>query len=271
MTDNIIHQSAIVHSSARIGAGVSIGPFTIVEGDVRIGEGTEIESHVLLASGTRIGRNCRISHGAVLGTPPQDLKFGGEESELEVGDRTRIREFATLNRGTAHGHKLTKVGSDCMLMAYSHVAHDCTLGDNVIMANAVNLAGHVQIEDWVTVGGMTAVHQFVSIGRHTFIGGMARITQDVPPYALIAGIPIGYHGPNSIGLKRRGFSVTQIRTIRKVYGILYRSNLNIKQAVEEINSEIEMTEEVKVILDFIANSKRGITGIGVADGGPASD
>jgi UDP-N-acetylglucosamine acyltransferase len=258
-----IHPTALIDPSADLSDDVSVGPFTIIEGDVTIGGGTSVASNVLIASGARIGANCKIAHGAVLSTPPQDLKFGGEKSLLEIGDRTVIREYATLNRGTAHGQCLTKVGSDCMLMAYSHVAHDCFLGDSVIMANSVNLAGHTHIQDFVTVGGLTAVHQFVTIGAYAFVGGMARVTQDIPPYALVAGIPIGYHGPNSIGLRRKGFSAETIRTIRRTYSILYRQGMNVKQALAGIEAEIELTPEVIRILDFVKASKRGITGVGV--------
>lgn len=263
MGRTLIHSTAIVDPKAELGDDVVIGAFTIIEPDVVIGRGTIIASNVLIASGTRVGEECRISHGAVLGTTPQDLKFGGERSELHIGDRTVLREYCTLNRGTKHGHLVTEVGSDCMLMAYSHVAHDCSLGDNVIMANSVNLAGHVHIADWASIGGMTAVHQFVQIGAHTFVGGMARITQDVPPFIRAAKEPVRYFGPNSIGLKRRGFNSDQIHSIRQAYKLLYRSGNNVRQGVQAILENIEKTSEVLSILDFIGKSKRGLIGIGV--------
>lgn len=256
-----IHHSAIVHPQARIGDGVRIGPFTVVEADVSIGEGTRVDSHVLIASGTRIGRDCWIAHGAVLGTIPQDLKFGGEESELMVGDRTVIREYATLNRGTSHGHRQTWVGSDCMLMAYTHVAHDCWVGDHVIIANSVQMAGHVTIEDWASVGGMTAIHQFCRIGAHAFVGGRARVTKDIPPFILAAGEPLGYYGPNSIGLRRRGFTSQQLSVIRQAYRLIYRSHYNLSEAIARIKESMNSSPEVETILQFISNSRRGIVGL----------
>ncbi len=263
MKDIKIHPTAIIDPRSEIAENVSIGPFTIIEADVRIGKGTTIASNVLVASGTRIGENCQIFNGVVMGTVPQDLKFGGEESELSIGDRTVIREFCTLNRGTRHGHLHTKVGSDCMLMAYAHIAHDCYLGDNVILANSVNLAGHVSIGDWAAVGGVTGIHQFVKIGIHAFVGGMARVSQDIPPYIRAAKEPIRYFGPNSIGLRRRGFSSSQVQAIKKAYQILFRSGLNVKQGVEAIKDRLEITPEIEVILNFIQSSKRGLIGIGV--------
>ncbi len=263
MENMVIHPTALIDPKSEIGDKVSIGPFTIVEANVRIGNGTTIASNVLLAAGTRIGADCRIFNGAVLGTIPQDLKFGGEESELSVGDRTIIREFCTLNRGTRHGHLNTKVGSDCMLMAYAHVAHDCSLGNGVIMANSVNLAGHVDIGDGASIGGMSAVHQFVKIGMHAFIGGMARISQDIPPFIRAAKEPLRYFGPNSIGLRRKGFTNSQIQSIKSAYRLLYRSGYNVKQGVQAIKDQLDMTPEVEEILRFIEHSKRGLIGIGV--------
>lgn len=264
---NQIHPTAIIDPKAELAGEVEVGPFSIIEENVRIGRGTKVASNVLLASGTRLGEGCSVSHGAVLGTKPQDIKFGGEESELVIGDRTLIREYATLNRGTAHGHSVTQVGSDCMLMAYSHVAHDCSLGNNVILVNCVQLAGHVEVADWVSIGGMTVVHQFVKIGCHAYVGGRSRVAQDIPPYALVGGEPIGVHGPNAIGLKRRGFKPDQIRGIKRAFNTIYRSKLNLSQAVAELNAESEIPEEVQIILDFIARSKRGLTGLGGTDSG----
>jgi len=264
---NKIHPTAIVGSKAELGLDVEVGPFSIIEDDVRIGSGSVIASSVLVAAGTRLGSGCKVSHGAVLGTAPQDLKFGGEATELVIGDNTVIREYATLNRGTAAGHKVTKVGANCMLMAYTHVAHDCSLGDNVIFTNNVSLAGHVEVEDWVSIGGFTVIHQFVKVGRHSYLGGRCRVTQDIPPFILTSGEPMGYYGPNSIGLRRRGFSNEQIHSIKEAYRYIYRSKLNLKQAVEAIKSEVEQTEEVKQILDFIARAKRGLSGLGVENQG----
>ncbi len=271
MASLLIHPTAIVDPGSIIGDNVSIGPFSIIEPNTKIGHGTTIASHVLVSAGTRLGEDCRVSKGAVLGTTPQDLKFGGEESELLVGDRTVIREFCTLNRGTRHGQLQTRVGSDCMLMAYVHVAHDCCLGNSVIMANSVNLAGHVTIGDWATIGGATAIHQFVKIGIHTFVGGMSRVSQDIPPYIRAAKEPLSYFGPNSIGLRRRGFVSSQLQAIKGAYNLLYRSGLNVKQGVEAIKEKLEITPEVQEILDFIDSSKRGLIGIGVTGESPIID
>jgi UDP-N-acetylglucosamine acyltransferase len=197
--------------------------------------------------------------GAVLGTIPQDLKFGGEETTLEIGERTTIREYATLNRGTKDRWKTT-IGSDCLLMAYSHVAHDCAIGNHCILANAVNLAGHVVIEDWASIGGMVAVHQFVHIGQHCFIGGAYRVTKDVPPYILAVGEPMTYGGLNSVGLSRRGFSEQAIAALKRAYKLLYKSKLNVRQAIKRIREESELTPEVQNVLAFIEKSERGIIG-----------
>lgn len=255
-----VHKSSVVSEEAKIASDVVIGPFSVVERDVDIAEKTIIHSGALIASGARVGSNCSIFHGAVLATVPQDIKFGGEDSLLIVGDNCIIREFATLNRGTRHGGGVTRVGSNCMLMAYSHIAHDCQLGNNVIIANAVNMGGHVEINDFVSVGGMTVIHQFVKIGAYAFIGGKARISQDVPPYILTTGEEAKYYGPNAIGLRRRGFSSEQIETIKRTYNYIYRSKLNLKQAVSAIRSEMEVIDEVAVILDFIEKSERGLAG-----------
>lgn len=255
-----IHPSAIIDSGADLAHGVEIGAYSVVEADVIIDESCRIDTHVLVKSGTRIGSSCHVFKGAVLGTIPQDLKFGNEASELVVGDRTVIREFCTLNRGTRHGGSRTVVGSDCLIMAYAHVAHDCIIGDNCIIANAANMAGHVHVEDYVCISGLCAIHQFVKIGKYSYIGGLARVTQDVPPYILTTGSELKYFGPNRIGLKRRGFSDEQISTIKKAYRYIYRSKLNLAQAVSAIKSEMEITEEIAAILQFIEQSERGIAG-----------
>jgi len=254
-----IHPQALIEPGVELGVGVEVGPFSVIETGARIGDGCRIASHVLIKSAARLGKECRVFKGAVVGTEPQDLKFGNEVTELIVGDRTTIREFATLNRGTAHGHNRTTVGSDCLLMAYSHVAHDCIVGNSVILANCVTMAGHVTIGDFVNISGMTAIHQFVRIGCYAYIGGLSRINQDVPPYALISGIPPLYYGPNSIGLRRHGFSTDRILMIKRAYGYIYKSGLNLTQAIDAIKSELEPTDEVKVILDFIAKSERGLS------------
>jgi UDP-N-acetylglucosamine acyltransferase len=253
-----IHPSAIVDPDAELGKGVSVGPWSIVGPKVRIGPGTEIRSHVLIEKNTTIGADCQIHQGAVLGTDPQDLKYRGEETSLMVGDRTVIREYATVNRGTAE-LKQTNVGSDCLLMAYSHVAHDCQIGNNVVLSNAVNMAGHVFIEDWAIVGGLTAIHQFVRIGAHAFLGGACRTSQDVPPYTRAAGSPIKLYGLNSVGLERRGFSPEVRQALKRAYRIIFQSSLPLTQAVEQAQAECEELPEVLHFISFIRNSKRGVT------------
>ena len=252
-----MHPSAIVGPEAELGEGVSVGPFSIVEDGVVIGARTRIASCVLVARGTRLGEACEIHHGAVVGTAPQDLKFEGEETTLDVGDRTVIREFATLNRGTKHRWK-TVVGNDCLLMAYAHVAHDCLLGDHVIMANSVGLGGHVTIEDYVILGAFAKVHQFARIGRHGFVGAGFRVSKDVAPYIKAAGDPLKPAGLNTIGLKRRGFSPEVLAVLARAYRILFRSGLNTSQALERMREELEPTEEVKALIRFIEESERGI-------------
>jgi UDP-N-acetylglucosamine acyltransferase len=252
-----IHPSAIVHPSAKLAGDVTVGPFSIIHEAAEIGEGTQIASHVLIDAGTIIGKDCKIHHGAVLGTLPQDLKFEGEKTYLTIGDGTVIREYATLNRGT-HWRGKTVVGKNCFIMIYAHVAHDCLVGDHVILANSANLAGHVEIGDFVSIGGVVPVHQFVKIGSHSFIGGGFRVQMDVCPYALMGGYPLKTLGLNRIGLKRRGFSENTLQILEKTFRLLFKSNLNTTQAIEKIKTEVEPIPEVKYILDFIANSTRGI-------------
>lgn len=252
-----IHPTAVVDPAAKIGAGVVIGPYTVVEKNVEIGDGTKINSNVKIGYGARIGKECRIFHGAVISEIPQDLKFQGEESLAIIGDRTKVREYATIHRGTK-GRGKTTVGSDCLLMAYSHIAHDCLIGDHVILANSVQLAGHVTVDDWAYIGGMTGVHQFTHIGKHVFIGGGFRCTQDVPPYILAAGEPLKFTGLNVVGLRRRDFSNDTINLLKEVYRLIYRSEFNISQAIEQIQSGFEPTEEIREVIAFIQRSDRGI-------------
>jgi len=252
-----IHSTAIVDTKAELGPGVTVGPYSVIEDDVIIGENTQIGSHVLIHSGTRIGKKCRIFKGAVVGTDPQDLKYAGEKTTLEIGDETTVREFCTLNRGSSHRFK-TVIGSRCLLMAYVHVAHDCIIGDNVILANAINMGGHVIIESYAAIGGMSPIHQFVRIGSHAFIGGGLRVNKDVPPFILAAGEPIQYAGINRVGLTRKGFSPETLNKIRSAYKLVYRSGLNVTQAVQKIKSEEKLIPEVQRIVDFIEASERGI-------------
>jgi UDP-N-acetylglucosamine acyltransferase len=254
-----IDPTAAVSPKAQIEPGVTIGPFAVVEENVTIGSGTVIGSHALIASGARIGKECRIHHGAVVATAPQDLKFRGEPTILEIGNHTTIREYVTLNRGTAERGKTT-VGSHCFIMAYAHVAHDCSVGNNVILANSVNMAGHVIIEDHVVIGGLVPIHQFVRIGRHAMIGGGFRVPKDVPPYILAGQEPLVFQGLNLVGLKRRNFTREALDLLRKTYQIIYESNLNVSQALERIREEIPASEETNHILEFIEKSKRGIIG-----------
>lgn len=252
-----IHQTAQINSKAEIGKNVEIGPFSVIENDVIIGNDTIIGSNVMIAPGARVGDNCKIFHGAVLATVPQDLKFENEKTTLEIGNNTTIREYATLNRGTTD-HWKTVVGDNCLLMAYSHIAHDCTIGNNVIIANSVNMAGHVTIEDFVGIGGMVPIHQFVKIGKHTFIGGGFRVPKDVPPYILAMGEPLKYAGLNSVGLQRRGFSNESLHELKKAYKIFYRSNLTAEKAINKIESELKQLEEIKDLIRFLKSCERGI-------------
>lgn len=252
-----IHPTAIVSPKAKLDSTVTVGPYCIIEDDVTIGKGSELVSSSRIASGAVLGENVHVFHGAVIGTIPQDLKFGGEKTRVVIGDGTTVREYATINRGTA-AHGESTIGKNCFLMAYSHVAHDCIIGDNVIMANSVNLAGHIEVGDYAILGGVLPVHQFVKIGAHAMIGGGFRVQQDVCPYALVAGYPLKVVGINAIGLKRRGFKTETIRTLESVFKILFFSKLNTSQAVDRIKNELEISPEVQVILDFLERSDRGI-------------
>lgn len=253
-----IHPTALVDPSAELDVGVQIGPYSIVGPGVQIGARTQVASHVLIERDTVLGSECSVHNGAVLGTDPQDLKYKGEKTRLLVGDRTVVREFATMNRGTVHSGE-TRVGSDCLLMAYTHVAHDCRLGSHVILANAVQMAGHVTIEDWVIVGGGCVIHQFVRIGAHAFIGGGSRVPQDVPPYCRSAGNDPKLYGLNSVGLQRRGFAESTRAALKTAYRTLFHSSLNVSQGLDRIEAEIRGIPEVDHLVAFIRASERGIT------------
>jgi UDP-N-acetylglucosamine acyltransferase len=253
-----VHGAAIVHDGAELGENVTIGPYSVISAEAKIGDGTAVGSNVLIEGNTSIGAGNTIFHGAVLGTPPQDLKYRGAKTFVKIGDNNMIREYATVNAATNEGDA-TIIGSNCLLMAYSHVAHDCIIGDNVILANAVNLAGHVTIYDHAILGGMVPVHQFVRVGTHSFVGGGCRVAKDVLPYIKIAGTPVKVSGLNTVGLKRRGFEDSQLERIKAAYRLIYRSGLNVTQAIERIEIEIEPSEEIKTLLDFIRGSQRGIT------------
>ena len=253
-----IHETAIIDPAARIAGSASIGPYSIIGPGVEIGERVRIDSHVLVEKDTTVGEDCRICKGAVLGTDPQDLKYRGEHTTLVVGARTTVREYATLNRGTADAGATT-VGDDCLIMAYAHVSHDSRIGNHVILANAANMGGHVTIEDWAIVGGVTAIHQFVRIGRHSFVGGGSRLPQDVVPYVMVAGSPCEAFGLNLVGLRRRGFARETLRTLREAYRTIFQSDLNVSQAVDALESRGDRIPEVDHMLDFIRASERGIT------------
>ncbi len=247
----------IIHPEAQIGEGVEVGPFTTIARDVVIGDGTWIGPNVSIMDGTRIGRNCRIFPGAVVGAIPQDLKFGGEQSLLEIGDSVTIREYCTLNRGTKAG-MVTRIGDASLLMAYVHVAHDCIIGSHCIVANSVGLAGHIHVGDYAIIGGLSAVHQFVKIGEHAMVGGGSLVRKDVPPYVKAAREPLCYVGINSIGLRRRGFTNAQINHIQDIYRILYVQGNNTTQALELIESTIDSSVERDRILGFVRGADRGI-------------
>lgn len=253
------HATALVDPGATIGDGVLVGPYAVVGANVTLGDGTEVGAHVVLDGWTRVGRNCRIFPGAVVGSAPQDLKFTGEETYLDIGDGNILREFVTVNRATGPEGR-TVIGARNLLMAYVHVAHDCRIGDGTILANAVNLAGHVEVEDSASIGGLTPVHQFVRIGRHAFVGGGSRVPKDVPPYVRAAGNPLRVVGINSVGLARRGVSPEVQQDLKRTYRLLYRSKLNVSQALERIERDLPPREEVRHLVEFVRASKRGIAG-----------
>lgn len=252
-----ISKLAEVHPKAQIGKRVEVSSFSTIAENVEIGEGSWIGPHVTIFDGVRIGANCQIFPGAVLGAVPQDLKFEGEESYLEIGNNVVIREHCTLNRGTQANYK-TVISDNCLLMAYVHVAHDCIIGEKAILANNVNLAGHIEIGKHAILGGLSAVHQFVKIGDHSMIGGGSLVRKDVPPYIKAAREPLSYAGVNSVGLRRRGFSNKQINHIQDIYRILFVKGYNTRQAINLIEATINTTPEREKILDFIRDGDRGM-------------
>ena len=253
----MISKLAHIHPNAKLGKDIIIDPFAVVEDDVVIGDGTHVMSHAVILKKVTIGKFCNIFPGAVLGAIPQDLKFDGEETSVEIGDNTTIRECVTVNRGTKDKWK-TVVGNNCLLMAYSHIAHDCCLGNHVIIANSVQLAGHVEIGDHAIIGGMAAAIQFSKIGAHTYIAGGTEVIKDVPPYIKAGRSPLSYVGINSVGLHRRGFTSEKINTISEIYRNIYLRGFNITQATQFIEKELPDSEEKAEILKFIRESKRGI-------------
>jgi UDP-N-acetylglucosamine acyltransferase len=248
---------SFVHSAAKIANNVVIEPFVTIHKNVEIGEGTWIGSNVTIMEGTRIGKNCRIFPGAVIGAIPQDLKFRGEETTAEIGDNTTIREFVTINRGTVAKGK-TVVGSNCLLMAYVHIAHDCCVGNNVILVNGVTLGGEVEVDEFAIISANSLIHQFCHIGAHTMLAGNSLVGKDVPPYVKAARYPLSYAGVNSIGLRRRNFCNEKINNVQDIYRVLFNKGMNVSQAVAYIETELPATKERDEIILFIRNSKRGI-------------
>jgi UDP-N-acetylglucosamine acyltransferase len=248
---------AYIHPEAKIANNVVIEPFSTIHKNVVIKEGSWIGSNVTIMEGARIGRNCKIFPGAVIAAVPQDLKFAGEETTVEIGDRTVIRECVTVNRGTVDRHK-TVIGDDCLLMAYVHIAHDCVIGDHSILANAVQVAGHVLVGEHAFIGGMSAVHQFVKIGAHAMISGGSLVRKDVPPFVRAAREPLGYSGINSIGLRRRGYSNEKINEIQEIYRMIYLSGMNNSTALDQIEITMNPSRERDEILRFMHSSERGI-------------
>jgi UDP-N-acetylglucosamine acyltransferase len=255
----MIHPSAIVDPSVKVPASCRIGPFCTVGPDVELGEECELISHVVLQGPTRLGRGNRVFPFAAVGMQPQDLKYAGEPTRLEIGDRNNIREYVPIHRGTVTGTGITRLGSGCLIMAYAHIAHDCIVGDDVIMANAATLAGHVTIEDHAVVGAFSAVHQFTRVGQYAYIGGGTIITQDVLPFSkTVARREAKAYGSNAIGLERRGFSRERIRKIHHAFKILLTSKLNTSQALVKLQAESELSEDVRTLIEFIQKSERGI-------------
>jgi len=254
----LIHPAAFVEDGAELGVGVTIEPGAVIGPHVRIGDRTRIGSHALVTGWARVGHDCHVHHGAVLGSPPQDLKFDGARSYLEVGDHTVVREYVTMNVAT-EAEATTRVGSHCLLMAYAHVAHNDVVGDHAILANAVQMAGYVTIEDWAIVGGGTVIHQFVRIGRHCMVGGGSRISQDVAPFTRVAGNPPRQGGVNAIGLERRGFSPETIQAIEASYRILFRDGLTVAEAVERIRERFGSVPEAETLARFAETSARGLS------------
>ena len=251
------HPTAIVSKHAEICDNVTIGPYSIIEDDVIIGDNCVIDSHVSIKSGVRIGNNIKIFHSAAIGGPPQDLKYAGEKTYLFIGDNTVIREFVTMNRGTiAHGK--SEIGKNCLFMAYSHVAHDCVIGENVIFANNVQIGGHVTIGDWVTLGGSSGVHQFCHVGEHSMVGASRPYTQDILPYSLVGGYPVRCYGVNVVGLRRRGFSSHTINTLKTLFRYLMSKKLTTARIQERIDNEIDKIPEVIRVLEFVKHSERGV-------------
>lgn len=255
----MIHKTAIIDAKAELDAGVEIGPYCIIGPQVKIAKNTKLAPHVVIDGWTKIGEGCRIFQFASLGAIPQDLKYKGEESWVILGNNNTIREFVTIHRGTAQSGGKTIMGDNNLLMAYSHVAHDCKIGNQVILANAATLAGHIEIEDYAIVGGLVGIHQFLRLGRHCIIGGGSGVNQDIPPYMMANGQRAKLYGVNNIGLKRHNFSPEAVSNLKKAYHIIFRSGLTVKKALDQVQTEIKNSPEVDHLISFIKSSERGIT------------
>lgn len=252
-----VHRTAIVSEDAKLAEGVDIGPFCIVGDNVTIGRNTRLISHVVMEE-TEIGQDCVVYPFTSIGLPPQDIKYKDEKTGVKIGNNNTIREYITIHRASVGGDRVTRLGDNNFLMAYVHVAHDCNIGNNIIMANSTHLAGHVVVEDHAFIGGMVAVHQFARIGAYSMIGGFSAIPQDIPPYTTAAGERAKLYGLNAVGLKRQHFSDDKIKDLKKAYKLLFRSKLTLKEALEKLKKEVEYSEEVKNLVEFIEKNKRGI-------------
>ncbi|MGE1062612.1 acyl-ACP--UDP-N-acetylglucosamine O-acyltransferase [Megasphaera paucivorans] len=257
MQKSMIHPTAIIDPHAKIGPGVKIGPYAVIGPNVEIGEGTEVMAHVVIDGWTTIGKYCRFFPSASIGSEPQDLKFNGEKSYVTIGDYSVFREFVTVSRATGE-EDVTSIGSHCLFQACTHIAHNCDVGNYVIMSNCAGLAGHVTIEDRVVIGGIAGVHQFVKVGRNSMIGGLAKVVQDIPPFVIADGQPARCVGLNSVGLSRAGIPENIRSELKKAFRILYRSGLNLGQAIAEMEQELDSSEEVEHFLRFLRNAERGI-------------
>ena len=257
MTQARIHPTAIVSSDAQIGSNVEIGPYAIVGEGCTIGDGCVIGPRATVERNVTLAAKVKVGIGSILGGPPQDLMYAGEETSVEIGESTVIREYATVNRGTSHSFKTT-VGRNCLLMSYVHIGHDCQIGNGVILSNVVQLAGHVIIEDKAILSGLSAVHQFARIGRHSFIGGCSRVSKDIPPFLKAVGNPVKLYGLNTIGLQRSGMDDETIRELKRAYRLFFRSDLNLTQAIERAQTDLEPFPEVKELIRFVEASERGV-------------
>lgn len=252
-----IHPTAIVDPGAQLGADVDVGPYAVIGPRVTVGDRSVLGPRAILECNVRLGAECRVGSGSIIGGDPQDLKFKGEETWAEVGEGTVVREYVTVNRGTAESLRTT-IGRKCLVMSYVHVAHDCHIGNEVIISNAVQMAGHITIGDCATISGLTPIHQFVKIGAYAFVGGLSRVTKDVPPFVKAAGSPMKLYGLNTIGLQRRGFAPETMRELKKAYMLFFQSDLNLSQALERARTDLEPLPEVQLLIKFVEESERGV-------------